>query len=84
MKIVIPHIADQLYWAQKVAELECGPQPIPRTKLSKDRLVGALGELLNNAAMRIQASIIGAQIRSEDGVGQAVNLINENFLCPDR
>jgi len=77
--LVIPHIADQFYWAQKVAELGVGPQPIPRSRLSPDRLVSAFGELVSNEEMRIQASVLGTQIRSEDGIVQAVNLIVETF-----
>jgi len=77
--LVIPHIADQFFWGQKIFELGAGPQPIRRVKLDSQGLAAALVELVENEKMRHQASALGEQIRSENGISNAVRLIEETF-----
>ena len=77
--LVIPHIADQFYWGQRVYELGTGPQSIPRTKLDAERLAASLDELVRNEKLHTTASHLGERIRSETGVENAVQLIEEKF-----
>jgi sterol 3beta-glucosyltransferase len=53
--LVIPHMADQFYWGQRVFELGVGPQPIRRTKLDIDGLAAALSILVSMAWIRPSA-----------------------------
>jgi UDP:flavonoid glycosyltransferase YjiC (YdhE family) len=78
--LVIPHIADQFYWGQCVHQLSLGPPPIPRPKLTGENLATVLQELVHNKQFHDAACKIGMQIRSEDGIGNAVNLIEEFYL----
>jgi sterol 3beta-glucosyltransferase len=78
--LVIPHIADQFYWGKRISGLGVGPQPIPRTKLDKNGLVAALEELIRNEQIQMTAAKFGKQIRSENGVENAVQLIEETFV----
>jgi len=73
--VVIPHIIDQFIWGAKVQELGVGPQPISRTKLTVERLTDALLQLSNDLEMREKAAALGRQIRSENGVERAIELI---------
>ena len=77
--LVIPHIADQFYWGQRVHELGVGPQPIRRVKLESRGLAASLVELVENETMRDKAAALGEQIRSENGIDNAVRLIEETF-----
>jgi sterol 3beta-glucosyltransferase len=77
--LVIPHIVDQFYWAQKVFELGVGPKPIPWGKLDVPTLSAALKELDENSSFREAAVKIAAQIGSEKGIDQAVCRIQETF-----
>ena len=77
--LVIPHIADQFYWGHKAHELGVGPQPIPRAKLVTEGLAAPLDQLVRNEKLRAAAFILGEQIRSENGVENAVQLIEETF-----
>ncbi|HLE52427.1 MAG TPA: glycosyltransferase [Anaerolineales bacterium] len=77
--LVIPHIADQFYWGQRVDQLGVGLPFIPRPKLSCSQLATALKELSGNARLRATASALGEQIRTENGVEKAVSLIEEEF-----
>lgn len=78
-QLVIPHIVDQFYWGQRVHDLGVGLKPIPRTKLDSDGLADALDKLAHNDVLRAEASRIGEQIQSENGVKNAVHLIEETF-----
>jgi UDP:flavonoid glycosyltransferase YjiC (YdhE family) len=73
--LVIPHIIDQFIWGKRVHELGAGPPPIPRGKLTVERLAGALIELVRDEGMCQQAGKIGQKIRQERGVENAVRLI---------
>ena len=76
--VVVPHIIDQLFWAQRVRELGVGPEPIQRGKLSVERLAEAITQALDDVKMQARASQLGRQIRGEpDGVAAAVRLIEE-------
>jgi sterol 3beta-glucosyltransferase len=77
--IVIPHKSDQPFWGHRVAEKGVGPQPIPRKKLTAEKLANALRQALNNTTMRQRAATLGEQIRAEDGITNAVKVI-ETFL----
>jgi UDP:flavonoid glycosyltransferase YjiC (YdhE family) len=77
--LVIPHIADQFYWAQRVYELGVGPGPIRRPALNSSKLAGGLDALVRDAEIRSAATALGVQIRSEDGLTEAINLIEESF-----
>jgi UDP:flavonoid glycosyltransferase YjiC (YdhE family) len=77
--LVIPHIADQFFWAQRVHELGAGPQPIRRPKLNTGTLAASLHELVNSHDLRTAASSLGDQIRCETGVGNAVRQIEKEF-----
>ena len=78
-QLVIPHIADQFYWGQRVDQLGVGLPFIPRPKLDRGRLAAALKELSDNAGLRASASALGERIRTENGVEKAVCLIEAEF-----
>jgi sterol 3beta-glucosyltransferase len=72
--IVVPHTADQPFWGRRVAVIGAGPQPVPVKQLTTGRLVAALAQV-EDAALRACAQETGRLIRSEDGVGAAVRII---------
>ncbi len=73
--VTIPHFGDQPFWGERVHTLGVGPEPIPRPRLSADRLAYAIRIAATHRPMRERAAALGARIRAEDGVGQAVRLI---------
>jgi UDP:flavonoid glycosyltransferase YjiC (YdhE family) len=77
--LVIPHIADQFYWGQRVHELGAGPKPIRRARLDIERLAASLDELARSGELHAAASVLGEQIRAEHGIENAVRLIEETF-----
>jgi sterol 3beta-glucosyltransferase len=55
--------------------LGAGPEPIPQKKLTVDRLANALHSLKTDTSMYKKAEALVEQIRREDGVANAVNII---------
>jgi sterol 3beta-glucosyltransferase len=78
--LVIPFGADQPFWAQRVAKLGVGPAPIAYNRLTVENLTAAIGQLLQNAEMRRCAAEIGQKIQAEDGLGNAMEIIDQSRL----
>jgi len=76
--IVVPFMADQPFWGRRVHAIGAGPRPIPVKKLSTGKLTQAILEA-ESEAYRRGVRVIGQRIRSEDGVGQAVDFIERYF-----
>ena len=73
--IVVPFFGDQPFWGQRIADLGVGPAPIPRRKLTAERLARAIREAVTDDAMQQRAAALGARIRAEDGTARAVEVI---------
>jgi UDP:flavonoid glycosyltransferase YjiC (YdhE family) len=73
--VVVPHLGDQPFWGRRVAELGVGPKPIPKGRLTADRLVVAIRQAAADVTIRDRAQALGQQIRAEDGVALAVEQI---------
>jgi sterol 3beta-glucosyltransferase len=81
--LIVPHIIDQFYWAQRAAELGAGPGPIPRPRLSVKNLSAGMRRLLEDGALRERAAEIGSRIRAEgNGADRAVCWITRTGDVP--
>ena len=65
-QIIVPHIAAQLYWAERVNLLGLGPPGLRRAGLTSERLVAALHETIGNEILCERAQDLGQQLRSQD------------------
>ena len=70
--IVVPFHGDQPFWGKRVQELGAGPQPIPRNRLSAERLANAIDIAVNDQRMAQNAAELGKKIRAENGVARAI------------
>jgi sterol 3beta-glucosyltransferase len=75
--ILVPHLGDQFFWAKQVTELGVGPQPIPRRKLTSERLAAAITAATTDQNMQVLAAALGERIRAEDGVARTIELIED-------
>ncbi len=81
--LIVPHMADQPFWGERVRALGVGPRPIRRDRLTPQNLARAIRQLTGDPGLRRRAAALGEKIRAEDGVGRAVRLI-EDYLAGDR
>jgi UDP:flavonoid glycosyltransferase YjiC (YdhE family) len=72
---IVPHLGDQSIWGRKVAELGVGPKPRARRAADARWLRRVIERMLADADMRSRAERLGADIRSENGVANAVRAI---------
>jgi UDP:flavonoid glycosyltransferase YjiC (YdhE family) len=77
--IVVPFIADQPFWGDRVHKLGVGPAPLPRKQLTAAALADAIRTAVGNQEMRTRAAALGDCIRSENGVQVAVELAERYF-----
>ena len=73
--IIVPFFGDQPFWGVRVANLGVGPTPIPKKRLSAERLAQAITQAVSDQGMRQRAARLGQRIRAEDGVAKAVSII---------
>jgi len=64
-QLVVPHLADQFYWARRVALLGLGAPSIRRSRLDAPRLIGTLSTILDNEFVAERAREIGEKLREE-------------------
>jgi sterol 3beta-glucosyltransferase len=70
-----PLYSEQLFWGKRIAKLGAGPLPIPLKNLSVVALSAAIQKLLEDQDIRENAASVGRQIRAEDGIGNAVSIL---------
>jgi len=75
--VVCTFLAEQPYWGKLVHEVGVGPRPIPLRKLTASRLAPAIRTAVEDAQMRQAAQQLGRKIDAEDGVAEAVRLIEQ-------
>jgi UDP:flavonoid glycosyltransferase YjiC (YdhE family) len=77
--IGIPFFADQPFWAEHAYRLGVGPRPLPRKKLSAEKLAEAIQLAVTEQSIRRRAAHMGELLRSEDGVQRAVEIFQRYY-----
>ena len=75
--VIVPFILDQPFWGKRVKALGVGPDPIPRRKLNAANLSRAIRLAVTDPGIKQHAAALGEAIRNEDGVGNAVKIIQQ-------
>jgi len=73
--VIVPFFGDQPFWARTVYSLGVGPKPVPKKKLTAVKLAAAISEAVTNAEIQRKAQAIKARISQENGVANAVAII---------
>jgi sterol 3beta-glucosyltransferase len=80
--VICPFMADQPFWGKVVHTLGVGPRPIAQKQLTVAGLADAITQAVTDRDIQQRAAQLGEQIRSEDGVGRAVALIEQTSSHP--
>jgi sterol 3beta-glucosyltransferase len=81
--VIIPFLADQPFWGRRAHELGVSPPPIPRRKLTLERLAAAITTATSDEQMRQRAAALGEKIRAEDGRARAAEIFESHFSRSD-
>lgn len=73
-QVVVPFMADQPFWGSRVHAVSVAPKPIRVHQLSVEKMVSAIAEAESKVILEC-AQVIGQDIRGEDGVMNAIKLI---------
>lgn len=73
--LVCPLLGDQPWWGQRIHAGGLGPAPIPMKSLTADTLAAGLERLVADPPAAERAAALGARIRAEDGIGQAIRVL---------
>jgi len=73
--ILLPYFADQPFWGRVVHDLGAGPSPVPQKQLTEARLAAAINRAATSPGIHRRTRTLGEQIRREDGVANAVNIL---------
>ncbi|MEO1158875.1 MAG: glycosyltransferase, partial [Pseudomonadota bacterium] len=76
--VVCPFFGDQPGWAERSVALGVGAQPVPRRKLSAERLAHSICSAIGDPSLRENANALAQVLQNEDGVAMAVKEIEES------
>ncbi|NEO00729.1 MAG: glycosyltransferase family 1 protein, partial [Moorea sp. SIO3I7] len=77
--IICPFFVDQPFWGDRVHALGVGSKPIPQKTLTAEKLATAIREVTTNQTIRQNAEALGKQIRDEDGIANAIAIIESQL-----
>jgi len=80
-QVVVPFMADQPFWGSRVYAVSVAPKPIRVNQLSVEKMVSAIAEAESKDILG-RTQVIGREVRSEDGVMNAVMLIESYAIRP--
>ncbi len=78
--VVVAHMADQTFWGTELKRLGVAGDTLQRKSLSAQKLAKQISLVLNNSAMPEKANIIGKKMAQENGVKNAIQLIERIFI----
>jgi UDP:flavonoid glycosyltransferase YjiC (YdhE family) len=73
--IVVPHVGDQAFWADRLHRLGVSPSPVRPRSLSAESLADRLREATASVRMRTSARQLADRLAAEDGLATAVGLL---------
>lgn len=73
--VSVPMIADQPFWAARLAALGTGPRPVPYKRLAAPALAAAIRDAITRPSYRVQAQAMARRLAGEDGAAPVVTML---------
>ena len=73
--VVVPHVADQFFWADELRRIGVAVKPVLRRSLSAEALADRIRTTLSTPGLHERARELATRIRGENGVERAADLI---------
>ena len=74
--VITPFMVDQMFWGRRIRELGVGLEPLSYKKLTVNNLASAIQLAVTHRGIRKRAKAFAGTIRAEDGLTNAVKIIN--------
>jgi UDP:flavonoid glycosyltransferase YjiC (YdhE family) len=81
---VVSFVFDQHYWGERIAELGVGPKPIRYKELTAERLREVIRFGISNSQIQQKAAELGQQIRTENGIENALSIFEKMFYTGEQ
>lgn len=81
--VIVPFGGDQPFWGRQLHKMNIGTKPILRKHLTVKRLSDAIIEVTTNQEMIAEAKLVGQKLRKENGVQNAVSVIERVSITFD-
>lgn len=72
--VVVPHVGDQPFWANRLHRLGVAPAPLPVGTVTADAIAQRV-QAATSEPMRSAAGALGSQVSAEHGVARAIELL---------
>ena len=79
--IIVAHVSDQFFWGSELERLGAAGETLRRKGLTAKRLAQGIRDVLARPELAEQAGTLGRRMQEEDGVTNAVRLIQAKLLC---
>jgi sterol 3beta-glucosyltransferase len=73
--VTVPVLADQPFWAARLAALGTGPPPIPRGRVSAAALGAAIRDAVVRPSYRARARAVSTRLAAEDSAAPVISLL---------
>lgn len=73
----VPFGYDQFLWANRIARIGVAAPPVLSERMTVETVVDAIRRVTEDDTMRRRAAAVGERIRAEDGVGNALRVIEQ-------
>lgn len=77
-QFIMPQIADQFYWGERIYRLGLGPEPITPKKINIEKLSGIMTQLATYTDYEENASKLSEQIEEEDAIDKIISIIEKS------
>ncbi len=77
--VVVPFMAEQLFWARQLQALGLAGKPLPAKKVTAAALAKGIRTLLDSKTIRDNAGQASLVMQANDGIARAVQLLDAQF-----
>jgi UDP:flavonoid glycosyltransferase YjiC (YdhE family) len=81
-QVLVPHILDQFYWAQRIRQLQLGPRGIWRARLTASKLTRAIERACREPVYKKKARQVADTIQPRHSLHRTMELITDGFFTP--
>lgn len=80
-QVIVPHMTDQYYFAERLPRLGLGPEAIWKKNLTPQRLAAAISAAVSDDAIHKRCTALAGELAGHDSYATAEKVIEEHFIA---